>query len=158
MLASFARRDTRICSFSTSCTTRKPNAWKMALSPRATPRARYVISCFAPKVPSTDSSWCPISSKAKEDDTFEQTEEEISKLADSFVEYLCVQAPDPNSPLEAKGRWDTHVTIAQAGELWRAPYRIPYEFCLNEACTEVGFNLAVPCKFAMAPNTLGQRC
>ena len=25
MLVSFARRDTRICSFSTSCTTRKPN-------------------------------------------------------------------------------------------------------------------------------------
>ena len=72
--------------------------------------------------------------ESEEDDTFEQTEEEISKLADSFVEYL----------------WDTHIAIAQAGELWRAPYRIPYEFCLNEACTEVGFNLAVPCKFAMA--------
>ena len=88
--------------------------------------------------------------ESEEDDTFEQTEEEISKLADSFVEYLCVQAPDPNSPLETTGRWDTHIAIAQAGELWRAPYRIPYEFCLNEACTEVGFNLAVPCKFAMA--------
>ena len=88
--------------------------------------------------------------ESEEDDTFEQTEEEISKLADSFVEYLCVQAPDPNTPLETTGRWDTHIAIAQAGELWRAPYRIPYEFCLNEACTEVGFNLAVPCKFAMA--------
>lgn len=88
--------------------------------------------------------------ESEEDDTFEQTEEEISKLADSFVEHLCVQAPDPNSPLEAKGRWDTHVAIAQAGELWRAPYRIPYEFCLNEACTEVGFDLAVPCKSTMA--------
>ena len=88
--------------------------------------------------------------ESEEDDTFEQTEEEISKLADSFVEYLCVQAPDPNTPLETTGRWDTHIAIAQAGELWRAPYRIPYEFCLNETCTEVGFNLAVPCKFAMA--------
>lgn len=88
--------------------------------------------------------------ESEEDDTFEQTEEEISKLADSFVEYLCVQAPDPKTPLETTGRWDTHLAIAQAGELWRAPYRIPYEFCLNEACTEVGFNLAVPCKFAMA--------
>ena len=88
--------------------------------------------------------------ESEEDDTFEQTEEEISKLADSFIEYLCVQAPDPNTPLETTGRWDTHIAIAQAGELWRAPYRIPYEFCLNEACTEVGFNLAVPCKFAMA--------
>ena len=40
--------------------------------------------------------------ESEEDDTFEQTEEEISQLADSFVEYLCVQAPDPNSPLETK--------------------------------------------------------
>ena len=59
--------------------------------------------------------------ESEEDDTFEQTEEEISKLADSFVEYLCVQAPDPNSPLEAKGRWDTHVAIARRGSCGARP-------------------------------------
>lgn len=84
------------------------------------------------------------------DAAFEQTEADIARLADSFVDYICVPAPDPNSPLESTGRWNAHLAIAQAAELWRTPYRIPYEFCLNEACTEVGFNLAVPCKSAMA--------
>ena len=58
--------------------------------------------------------------ESEEDDTFEQTEEEISKLADSFVEYLCVQAPDPNSPLETTGRWGTR---PRARRRWSRPRR-----------------------------------
>ena len=58
--------------------------------------------------------------ESEEDDTFEQTEEEISKLADSFVEYLCVQAPDPNCRLKRQVVGIPTLLIAQAGELWRA--------------------------------------
>ena len=84
------------------------------------------------------------------DEAFLEPESAMGDYDESFAELICLQAPDPSDPLDANGRWDIHLAIAHAGESWRLPYRLPYEFCLNEACNKVAFNLAVPCTEIMA--------
>ncbi len=84
---------------------------------------------------------------------FDDSEASISDYDASYAELICMQAPDPSDPADVFGRWDTHLAISRSGELWRLPYRVSYEFCLNEGCDAVAFNLAVPDKGVMAQTT-----
>ena len=84
------------------------------------------------------------------DEAFAEPESAMSDYNESFCDLICLQAPDPSDPRKAEGRWDVHFSIARAGESWRLPYRVPYEFCLNEACDAVAFNLATPDASVMA--------
>ena len=64
---------------------------------------RYMrLAASRRRQPSTDSSWCPTSSKVKRMTRSSKLKRKFRNSPDSFVEYLLVQAPDLNSPLEAK--------------------------------------------------------
>ncbi len=87
------------------------------------------------------------------DASFDDPESIISEYDESYAELICMQAPDPSDPADIFGRWGMHLAISTSAESWRLPYRVAYEFCLNESCDAVAFDLSVPSKGVMAQTT-----
>ena len=88
-----------------------------------------------------------------DDASFDDPVSLISEYDESYAELICMQAPDPSDSTDIFGRWGIHLAISTSAESWRLPYRVSYEFCLNESCDAVAFNLSVPSKDVMAQTT-----